>query len=461
MNRTFKLFEEFLFEVLSLEEIKEKHYQSIPREKFDELIKADPTTVLDNNGIIKKMGKFSKWILNLYLTNEKLAKSEDLYKFTKMLDLFNTLNNKKILQKENIDNNIFNYKSLPELSKAISHFKEEDVKSNRDVEKEVKDKETTKVFENDECLVVIPLTHKSACYYGKGTEWCTASKDNDSYFNQYTSNGPLYIIIDKSNPEEEKYQFHLESKQFMDIHDYEMENYEIENVLTKLELEPFIKHIIVKLAESTLETDPPLIKYNDKIVVTGGSIKDLFPNRILENSPDRGSISIGEILDLLDENSLFEYWDTDFSDVDLTFSEDVIKTLREKEPILTDKDISTYEDLQQYKDDIDLDIIYIIEVAIRQALIDSYHDNFYKEVKEYLLNLYDAGEIEFSDDINGKSLLYIEINIDGNINIIDFFINVLFDGDNGDYISDFPDANRTISNPSDESINDIIMDNLS
>ena len=38
-------------------------------------------------------------------------------------------------------------------------------------------------------------------------------------YQQYSKNGPLYIMIKKSNPSE-KYQFHFESKQFMDKDDH-------------------------------------------------------------------------------------------------------------------------------------------------------------------------------------------------------------------------------------------------
>ena len=68
----------------------------------------------------------------------------------------------------------------------------------KDAKKEVK-KEVDRVYENDRFLIIRPLSHKSSCYYGASTKWCTTSTDNDDYFNRYTSRGKLYYIIDKKS----------------------------------------------------------------------------------------------------------------------------------------------------------------------------------------------------------------------------------------------------------------------
>ena len=60
--------------------------------------------------------------------------------------------------------------------------------------------EVEKVYEDNRFVVVVPKTHKSSCYYGAGTKWCTASKDTESHFSNYKSGGELYYIIDKTLP---------------------------------------------------------------------------------------------------------------------------------------------------------------------------------------------------------------------------------------------------------------------
>ena len=46
---------------------------------------------------------------------------------------------------------------------------------------------------------------------GIKAEWCTAYEGDDSYYQDYTSQGPLYIFINKNNPRE-KYQTHFETE---------------------------------------------------------------------------------------------------------------------------------------------------------------------------------------------------------------------------------------------------------
>lgn len=59
------------------------------------------------------------------------------------------------------------------------------------------EKEVQKVFENEEWLIVRPLTIESSLTYGAGTKWCTASKQNKDYFYRYSVNGVLCYSINK------------------------------------------------------------------------------------------------------------------------------------------------------------------------------------------------------------------------------------------------------------------------
>jgi uncharacterized protein YjbI with pentapeptide repeats len=65
----------------------------------------------------------------------------------------------------------------------------------------IKETEILKLPENlaDRYILVSPKTHKSSCYWGRGTKWCTAGKD-DMEFVSHTidDNGVLYYIIDKT-----------------------------------------------------------------------------------------------------------------------------------------------------------------------------------------------------------------------------------------------------------------------
>jgi hypothetical protein len=60
--------------------------------------------------------------------------------------------------------------------------------------KEIKDNVRV-VLDNERWKIVVPLAHDSARLYGSGTRWCTTQK---TYYTQYTRNGLLYYIIDKT-----------------------------------------------------------------------------------------------------------------------------------------------------------------------------------------------------------------------------------------------------------------------
>lgn len=180
-----------------IEEIK-KYYPKIDGNMIKTLVALDPTY---QGG--EQLGKYGKWILNLY--NRKLLKDEDFYKVTEYLTTF--VNNlSKIPNKD-----IMSYKSLPDLAKVVQQFEGQKDVSKRQQVRDIK-KGAKKVMETNDWLVIQPTTEESACYYGANTKWCTASKEN-SMFNHYNEQGPLYIFINKKD--NSKFQFHAQSLQFM------------------------------------------------------------------------------------------------------------------------------------------------------------------------------------------------------------------------------------------------------
>jgi hypothetical protein len=58
-------------------------------------------------------------------------------------------------------------------------------------------KQVHKMYENDEWLVLRPLTRESSIKYGSGTRWCTASTEDDWPFYRYTRRGILIYTINK------------------------------------------------------------------------------------------------------------------------------------------------------------------------------------------------------------------------------------------------------------------------
>lgn len=204
-------FQELLFEAATLQDIHDKYYQKIPYEEYHKVVSADPTYRQDKPD---KMGKYGKWMLSLYQNGS--LKDEDLYKASEYLSAFDKF-------KAKIDDkDITNYRALPELYNVVRPFIDnpDQSTSKQDEVKRIKEG-AEKVYEDGKWLVIVPHTMESSCYYGKGTQWCTAATESYNYFNSYNERGNLYINIDKEN--NRKYQFHFETESFMDETDEEIE----------------------------------------------------------------------------------------------------------------------------------------------------------------------------------------------------------------------------------------------
>lgn len=201
----------YLFEAATLNDIYTKYYSKIPEDIFREIISADPTYRIEKS---EKMGKYGKWLLSLYMNRE--LKLEDLYKATTYLKYFikyyNVINDKDINK----------CKSLSDLYNIVAYYMRNDnvATSKSDEVRRIKEG-AEKVYEDSRWLVIVPHTKEASCYYGKGTQWCTAAEHGNNQFDRYNSEGDLYINIDKAN--NVKYQFHFESDSFMDETDSEIE----------------------------------------------------------------------------------------------------------------------------------------------------------------------------------------------------------------------------------------------
>jgi hypothetical protein len=194
-------------EAATLDDIYVKYYSNIDREIFNKIVSSDPTWREDKPD---KMGKFGKWLLKLWV-NKKLM-LEDLYKATEYLSYFVKYNNRIEVK------DINKYRSLPELYNIVKVYMDnpEIATSNSDEVRRAKEG-AEKVYEDSEWLIVVPHTKEASCYYGKGTQWCTAAENSHNMFDDYNKKGNLYINIRKSDGE--KFQFHFETESFMDATD--------------------------------------------------------------------------------------------------------------------------------------------------------------------------------------------------------------------------------------------------
>lgn len=211
----FRLIERVLNE--DIESMK-KYFPNIPDEQFQSLIELDPTYKPGS----KNAGNYGRWILTLANKGklDNIGHVKDL--LTRFNDESKYLKNKDIMK----------YKTMDEVEDMLN---DEDSYKEQSHRQEVRDRqkarknadlgnEAKKVYEDSDWEVWVPLTYAASCKLGQGASWCTASTESDYYYNHYKNayGGEYYININKHNPEE-KYQFHFESNQFMDVDDDEID----------------------------------------------------------------------------------------------------------------------------------------------------------------------------------------------------------------------------------------------
>jgi hypothetical protein len=208
----FKLYESRTPESVYLKnkDIKSKDNKSLEEKDVQMIFNADPSS---NKSYVN-------WLILLFKSTEKTIFLEDLYKATDYLTIYDKA--KKNIEDER-SKNIFNIKSLPELYDIIQPFKEDETKllSKKQLRGDTPvEGQYEVIFSDENWDVIIPKTHASSCYWGSGTEWCTAVDANANYYNNYTKDGPLYIFRHKTDPKL-RYQLHFESSQFKDVRDNE------------------------------------------------------------------------------------------------------------------------------------------------------------------------------------------------------------------------------------------------
>jgi hypothetical protein len=227
----------------------------LTKREFIELVKADPTTRLNNINIDTassdelskvKAGKYVQWLIKSYLMPtterqpgdngyEKEVKQvketfmEDLYKVTDDLKKFDRFKSRIKGEKD------INKMSPDQLYDAVKDFDLTLATTTKAERKKAEVHPGSKLIYDGDNWRVIEIKDKgsigkeAACFYGGNnveTRWCT-SAPGLSYFERYIKDGPLYVIYNPDDADvspttglpKNRYQFHFPSNQFMDKDD--------------------------------------------------------------------------------------------------------------------------------------------------------------------------------------------------------------------------------------------------
>jgi hypothetical protein len=125
--------------------------------------------------------KYLDWVVNVWCNGGIDIGYDDLINYVALFDE----NRDKFKNKD-----LYQYKNWDVFENEVKEIEGE--KHKKWLESNVKN-----IFEDEDYLVIQPITYESSCKYGGGTKWCTASKKTDTHFNQYTDRNHLVYVIDK------------------------------------------------------------------------------------------------------------------------------------------------------------------------------------------------------------------------------------------------------------------------
>lgn len=359
-----------LKEALSPQKIKDKFYSEIPPNIFYKIVTADPATKIVPNSEdvkptstnmdekLKKIGRYAKLLIKWYLNRE--LKLEDLPRATEYLN---------IVYKRKIPVNSKEINNLSDLYGKVEKYIAQETTEFNKVLKTIPNKEYDVLLNGEKWMILTPKTERAACRIGVGTNWCTTwgpeslnpnFKDRSNYFNTYNKKDKLYIFINKED-NDEKYQIHIPSEQFMDKNDRPI------NFKSLLEINPEILHFFFK----SIKSDNPksYFDYESRIIkyLPNKYIKGWYEN--VYNIQEQKDIPI--INAILTSNTnrfneITEYQGVSCEDIDIPNN-------------------SIELDLGNYT----INDVLGDELSWLRSMIDSRNNYYYYDVSEHLNNDYE------------------------------------------------------------------------
>ena len=222
-----------------------RQHPNIRDNDYQQLIQMDPTYGGGN-----EIGKFGRWILDLYnlfvkdrLAEEKYEKAKayveqhpeakmppaPVQKSIDKIEDFQKLPNllsKFIKLAKDIKQPINSFKSVSDLASAVRASEEKDIsvdekaQDNYKVFREAMSDGLKVVYQDNDWVIGVPETYEASSHFKDPvTNWCTAYPDMyKEYLDEF--GGKYYIHLNKHTGE--LYQLHAESNQFKDASDYEI-----------------------------------------------------------------------------------------------------------------------------------------------------------------------------------------------------------------------------------------------
>jgi hypothetical protein len=154
----------------------------------------------EDNKKDKEIEDISQELITAFHVPKEIIKNKSFFELHSIYNMFSSFGYEKLkaikrfeeLNERGLINNpdVSSYKNFEELECQLS------IAEMKLVDKEM-EKQVLKLMDNDEWLVLKPLTYESAKKYGASTKWCTSSEEYPNHFKKYTGRGILIYVINK------------------------------------------------------------------------------------------------------------------------------------------------------------------------------------------------------------------------------------------------------------------------
>jgi hypothetical protein len=159
--------------------------------------------------------EYVQWLTKVY-ANQGIKLEDIISRGNSALKMYHEFKVKKILPAEYRDIGRIDFNGLESIAQNLDLRNALAAKEEQDAAKTMSKGDAYTAFENEAVRIIVPQDEDAACYYGQGTRWCTAARENNR-FEQYARDGQMYILLPKQPKYDgEKYQLHFPSSQFMD-----------------------------------------------------------------------------------------------------------------------------------------------------------------------------------------------------------------------------------------------------
>lgn len=346
-------------------------------------------TESDLTRIVKRIiSEQSDHVKNLYKSwaNKKSGNPEEALKL--MDDVFKY--QKKLSKKD-----FAKYDSYEELRRDINRIKSEE-----------KSTDVTKLYEDNDLLVLAANTWDASCKYGAGSKWCTTSRDDSSYWTRHNLTGTEFFWIFKNKPQDDpnhKFSYHIKvsdnDPDWCNAVNHCVSTTRLpENSYPKQH--PKYDEIIEKLKAFHNARDMKNVKHSDNTRTVQAENNEIVENLIYENRNEIGEVisryGIDKTLSDISADAIENYIEGDaydnlpdsISDFD---DDDEIDDYLDELVVFLQKNVET-----SFDEPMLIEITEQLSYVVAQFLVDNYNFNddryFDEQMQEQGLTIVDVME---------------------------------------------------------------------